>query len=106
MTLDIDTVIPLGLIMNELVSNSLKHAFENVEDALLEIELWEDDSHLFLMVKDNGVGIQKSENGQELNTFGQKLIKALAEKLEAEIVTKNKSGTEIVIKVKDYKKVA
>ncbi|MBK7428434.1 MAG: tetratricopeptide repeat protein [Saprospiraceae bacterium] len=106
MTLDIDTVIPLGLIMNELVSNSLKHAFENVEDALLEIELWEDDSHLFLMVKDNGVGIHKSENGQELNTFGQKLIKALAEKLEAEIVTKNKGGTEIVIKVKDYKKVA
>lgn len=106
LTLDIDTVIPLGLITNELVSNSLKHAFENVNEALLQVILWEEDDYLMLRVRDNGVGIDFQNAEKSAGSFGQKLIKSLSEKLEAEVSTVISNGTEITLKVKDYKKVA
>lgn len=106
LTLDIDTVIPLGLIANELVSNALKHAFENVSDATLLVQLWEEDNCLYFRVKDNGVGFKASNDKIIPSGFGKKLIHALAEKLEAEVESQTHNGTEIVLKIKDYKKVA
>lgn len=106
LTLDIDTVIPLGLIANELVSNALKHAFKNVSDAKLLVQLWEEDNCLYFKVKDNGVGIKSADDETAHSGFGKKLIHALAEKLEAEVASQSLNGTEIVLKIKDYKKVA
>ncbi len=60
LTLDIDTVIPLGLIANELVSNALKHAFDNVENGVLTVKLSEKDGHLLFNVKDNGNGYDEN----------------------------------------------
>lgn len=106
LTLDIDTVIPLGLIANELVSNALKHAFNEVSDAKLVVHLWEEDHCLYFKVKDNGVGLNSAGEKTNQSGFGQKLIQALAEKLEAEVTSQSLNGTEIVLKIKDYKKVA
>jgi two-component sensor histidine kinase len=72
LTLDIDTVIPLGLIANELVSNALKHAFENVENGILVVKLLEKDGHLIFNVKDNGNGYDENLVAEGKKSFGQK----------------------------------
>ena len=105
LTLDIDTVIPLGLIANELVSNALKHAFDNTENALLIVRLWEKDGHLIFKVKDNGVGYNRDAVSEGKKSFGQKLIKSLSDKLEADVSVTTESGTEVTLSIKDYKKV-
>ncbi len=105
LTLDIDTVIPLGLIANELVSNALKHAFEKVENGVLTVKLWEKDGHLLFNVKDNGNGYDKNLVAEGKKSFGQKLIKSLSDKLEADIQVTTTSGTNVTLSIKDYKKV-
>lgn len=102
--LDIDTVIPLGLIANELVSNALKHAFENVENALLQVKLWENDGNLYFNVRDNGKGYDTVHISEHKRSFGQRLIRSLSDKLEAEIEIISDKGTDVLLKIKDYKK--
>lgn len=106
MTLDVDTVIPLGLIANELVTNALKHAFAETENAELEVNLWESNKTLFFKVKDNGMGYEPSSSISDTPGFGKKLIQVLSTKLQAEVEYVKNSGTEVILKVMDYKKVA
>lgn len=54
--LDVDTVIPIGLILNELLSNSLKYAFTNKEAGIILVKLKQLNGSLLLEVKDNGAG--------------------------------------------------
>ena len=105
LTLDIDTVIPLGLIANELISNALKHAFENVKNGLLMVKLWEKDGQLIFNVKDNGNGYDEILIAKDKKSFGQKLIKSLSDKLEADVQVTTTTGTDVTLSIKDYKKV-
>lgn len=85
------TLIPVGLLVNELVSNSLKHAFDGTTDARIQIEIQkEEENYLRLTYFDNGVWKQQSGN----STFGLVLIDTLIEQLEGtkEIRT-GKNGT-------------
>ncbi len=103
LVLDVDTVIPLGLITNELISNALKHAFVNQEKGEVKIELFEDNNQLILSVSDNGVGKSVSqEQIKKQSSFGQMLIQSLSAKLEAEIIESNAQGTEIKIVISNY----
>ncbi|MEQ6165686.1 histidine kinase dimerization/phosphoacceptor domain -containing protein [Ekhidna sp. MALMAid0563] len=76
---DIDIAIPIGIILNELVTNSIKYAFQSNPDPTLEIKLNAVDDELVLDVIDNGEGIKSSSNGQG---FGNTIIKALLENHE------------------------
>ena len=105
LTLDIDTVIPLGLIANELISNSLKHAFENIENGVLTVKLMEKDEHLIFNVKDNGTGYDENLVAEGKKSFGQKLIKSLSDKLEADVQVTTTTGTDVTLSIKEYKKV-
>ena len=100
--LDIDTMIPLGLVINELVSNSLKHAFENTENGKIKVTLKEKDGILNLEVSDNGKGITSLDD-LEGNSFGYELIKAFSNKLKAEIIINNDHGFAINLLIKNYK---
>ncbi len=70
------------------------------------MELWEEDKSLFFKVKDNGVGLSKSVESNKKGGFGQKLINSLAAKLEAEIQLVRDNGTEVVLRINEYQKVA
>ena len=105
LTLDIDTVIPLGLIANELVSNALKHAFENVKNGVLRVKLSEKDGQLIFNVKDNGNGYDENLVAEGKKSFGQKLIKSLSDKLEADVQVTTTTGTDVTLSIKEYKKV-
>jgi len=99
--LDVDTAVPLGLIVNELVSNSLKHAFPNNEPGKLQLELEDQENQLRLSVRDSGKGYSPDENTK--SSFGMMLINSLAEKLEASVEVVSSEGTSFSLFIKNYK---
>ncbi len=83
LVLDIETITPLGLILNELITNVLKHAFNPVsEKSEMQIQFKKSGETLQLQVEDNGVGMPSEI---EETSFGIQLIKALAKKLKAKV---------------------
>jgi len=101
--LDVDTMIPLGLIINELVSNSLKHAFTDKKSGLIKISLEEVNNSLLLSVSDNGKGIDVDKMFNS-KTFGNRLLKAFGQKLKADLSVQSNDGTRVSLAIKKYKK--
>ncbi len=90
---DVDTAIPLGLIINELVTNSYKYAFARRESGILQISLEENISKkIVLEVKDNGEGFPPGFDSNNGKSFGMKLLQSLAAKLEAAYQFSNDNG--------------
>jgi len=100
--LDIDSVVPIGLITNELITNSLKHAFDDQEFGLLKVMLYEQDEKLHLEVSDNGKGMSTDFFESKSTSFGHKLIKAFATKLKAELKVISEGGTTVKLIISDY----
>ncbi|WP_194974177.1 tetratricopeptide repeat-containing sensor histidine kinase [Aquiflexum lacus] len=98
--LDVDTLVPLGLIINELITNSLKYAFPDGREGFLEITLKENQKKLILKITDDGVGFDPSIVRE--NSFGQNLVKSLINQLDGELTHKNDNGTSIKMTFKDY----
>lgn len=101
----IDSAIPCGLIINELVTNSLKYAFPDGRKGEINICLGVEGEHEFeLKISDNGVGIPESIDFEKTDTLGLHLVKILAEnQLHGEITEDRKNGTEFKIKFKGAK---
>lgn len=100
LTLDVDTVIPLGLIINELVSNSLKYAFPSGEGKI-QVTLKEQTDGLLLSVADNGVGMTNPDISQH-SSYGYELIQALVDKLEGSLEIDGQQGTQVTIVFREY----
>jgi two-component system, sensor histidine kinase PdtaS len=99
--LDVDTAIPVGLILNELITNALKYAFPDGREGVLFIGLKENNGVLELLVKDNGDGVL--EDIPKSSSFGMKLLNAFKQKLEAEYTIQNNNGLEVIYSIKKYK---
>jgi two-component sensor histidine kinase len=97
--LNLDTAIPCGLIINELVSNALKHAFPDKNSGLISILFKVDkEQHYTLIVRDNGIGLPSCFNINSLNTLGLQLVDILTNQLEGTLELDRRSGTEFCIK--------
>lgn len=101
--LDIDTVIPIGLMLNELISNSLKYAFGNSTGGLIEVTLKKYNDVLFLQVKDNGKGFPDSTDTAWSASFGMRMIRIFAQKLKADLEIYNDQGACVTMRIKKYK---
>ena len=99
--LDIDTVIPIGLITNELISNSLKYAFnETVINPTITVSLTQDLENIYLNISDNGIGMEEEVAGNgNYNSFGQRMVHAFVQKLEAAIDFNLTQGTHVEISI-------
>jgi len=97
---DINTAIPLGLIINELVSNSLKHAFPHGRTGQITIIILDDPKELILTYQDNGIGFSKGFDWQTAESLGFKLIRVLVDQLDGTIERESCEGTRFIIKVK------
>ena len=100
--LDIETITPIGLILNELLTNVLKHAFNEITSrSNVKITFMKNENTLVLKVADNGIGIQGNTNK---DSFGLKLIETLAKKLKGELVIQNNSpsGTEAILTMRRF----
>ncbi len=100
MHLDVDTAIPLGLIVNELVTNSLKYAFPNERAGTVEIALWKDGAgKLCLKVADDGAGKNAVLDAKNSTAFGTQLVQMLSKKLKGQLeVTAGEQGYATVIR--------
>ena len=83
-SLDLEQAIPLVLIINELVTNSLKYAFEGKSEGLISLRLKENGEKYHLRIKDNGVGLDSTENNKS-GSIGIELIKVFTEQLEGTV---------------------
>ncbi len=92
--LDVDTAISCGLIVTELVTNSLKYAFGEAREGSIYIEFSNDNaSTLTLIVRDNGIGFPKEIDFQNNDSLGLKLVIALAKQLSGTVELDGSSGT-------------
>lgn len=98
----IETAIPCGLIINELISNTLKHAFPQGEGEI-QVELYEkDEGNYSLRVKDNGEAFPEGFKIGTTDTLGMKLISSLVSQLDGEIIF-NKDDKEFLIDFQELK---
>jgi two-component sensor histidine kinase len=101
-TLDVDVAIPVGLILNELIINSLKHATSNTNKLVLIIVITEKETEgLTIYLSDNGKG--KIADIETSNSFGLKIIRALVRQLNGELEIKEEGGIHYSIALKNYK---
>ena len=120
---DMDTAIPLGIIVNELVSNSLKYAFiwrdkgekriklsrgGNTGEYMDSIEERKNEGRksttFTLSISDNGVGIPEDLEIEDIDSLGLQLVTTLVEQLDGELELKRNNGTEFVIRFKPTEK--
>ncbi|MBI5858796.1 MAG: hypothetical protein HZB42_14285 [Sphingobacteriales bacterium] len=100
-----DTAIPLGMILNELISNSLKYAFRGKDKGDIWVTMKRSNSELLLQVKDNGVGLPDDFNMQSSVSFGYEIINAFAQKLKARINIESNNGTDVQLIISKFKTV-
>lgn len=105
-SLGINFAIPCGLIINELVTNSLKHAFPDGRSGEIKVGLHLNDKNMVeLIVSDDGIGIPANLNLDDMPTLGLRLVKILAEnQLHGELEIIRNKGTEFHIRFKGDQK--
>jgi len=97
--LDINRAIPVGLIVNELITNAMKHAFPDGRAGEILIRLLRSgEDHFELTVKDDGIGLPESVRRDGGNTFGLEIVRELAHQIDGSQEIRNDGGTEVVIR--------
>lgn len=98
--LNIDTAIPCGLIINELVTNSIKHAFPGGAYGEITIQMEQDLDEYHLKVSDNGIGLSPELNINNSPTLGILLVNSLVGQLEGNLEVNREQGTTFLITFK------
>ncbi len=95
--LDIERSVPLGLIINELVTNAVKHAFPDDKTGKIKLFLSKEDKKGVLSICDNGQGIPENVNLDKPKSLGLELVRILTRQLDGELKFHRKSGTKVTI---------
>lgn len=101
LNLNIETGIPCGIIINELVTNSLKHAFPSKRKGLITIELYPEKEDYVLIIRDNGIGFPEDIYFRNTKTLGMRLVINLVNQINGKIYMDQNSGTEFKIIFKE-----
>lgn len=102
---NIDTAIPLSLIINEIITNCYKHAFENKTEGSISISIKKQNDGCYkLIIEDNGNGLPENFNSFENSkSFGFDLIHGLCQQIDGELIITNNHGTKITMQFKEQK---
>ncbi len=100
--LNVDMAIPIGLIVNELLTNSLKYAFPERREGKIKISLKKQEGILHLEVSDDGIGKPVHLEGKGTG-FGTRLVELLTKQLDGKMVLKTDSGTTVSIQFQLHK---
>ena len=101
-SLDVDTAVPIGLILNELITNALKYAWPDGRTGTLTVSLKEQDGRLVLRVADDGVGMPAAEAPAKGSGFGLNMVRTFSGKLKAEWEVEGPPGTQVVLQIGKY----
>ena len=97
--LNINTAIPCGLIICELVSNALKYAFPTSREGTIDIAFYSDsDKNFTLIIRDDGIGFNQNIDFNSVKSLGLKLVSLLANQLEATLEFNSSAGTKVCLK--------
>jgi PAS domain S-box-containing protein len=95
--LNMDSSIPMGLILNELITNSVKYAFANLKEGYIHIKLYKDKQDTILKYSDNGVGLPEGFDVNTPDTLGFKIVSALVVQLKGTMSYESKNGLAFTI---------
>lgn len=95
-TLDIDRAIALGILANEIITNSLKHAFTDRDEGEINITSRIEDNLLILNIRDNGRGMPNIDL-ESTESLGLQIINSISKQLEGNITAINDSGTKFTV---------
>jgi two-component sensor histidine kinase len=98
--MDINIAIPIGLLMNELISNALIHAFPDGRGGAISISGGFKDDLVTLVVRDNGIGIPKELDWKSTTSLGMQLVTSLVDQVDGTITLSRENGTMFTITVK------
>jgi two-component sensor histidine kinase len=98
--LNLDTSIHCGLIINEIISNSLKYAFPNNRDGIIFVTLKVDKQKVLIQAGDNGIGISSEIDLKQSKTLGLQLVETLVEQINGTIILERNNGTRFNIEFK------
>lgn len=98
---DVETAIPLGLIVNEVLSNSFKHAFSDEPKPHITLKLQRENDNLLLTIKDNGKGLTETPSS---NSFGMELVQSLTKQLKGSFTTDHSAGTAYSFILREHKR--
>ena len=101
LVLNMDTAVPCGLIINELVTNSIKHAFTKLNSGKISVKFHSDNGCFTLIVKDNGVGFPPELDIKNPQKLGLQLVTSLTDQLEGKIDYNGSDGSEFKIRFKE-----
>jgi PAS domain S-box-containing protein len=98
--LSIPRAIPFGLIVNEIMSNCYKHAFNKNESGIISISLYKENDTTILRIKDSGKGMDTSVDFKSFKSLGMKLITSLSSQLKAEVSFLSVKGLTVTLTFK------
>jgi len=96
--LDVSQAIPIGIILNETVTNALKYAFPDNQNGKINIRVKKVDTFVEVIISDNGVGLPRNFSLSNVNTLGINLLKGLTPQLGGTFNIKNNNGLTIFLK--------
>jgi two-component sensor histidine kinase/streptogramin lyase len=95
---DVDTAVPLGLIVNEMATNAFKYAFEKEEKGSISIFLTQNNGEYIMNIKDDGKGIPNEIDIRKTKSLGLRLVRMLSQQLEGDFEFKSDNGTSFELK--------
>ena len=102
--LNLETATPCGLIANELVSNTLKHAFPDGRTGTVSVECYQTgDREIHLFIKDNGIGFPQNLDFRKTNSMGFQVVCTLTDQLEGSIELSRQIGTAFHLKLNELR---
>ncbi len=93
----IDTAIPLGIIVNELVHNAFKYAFKGKKAGVLAITIYKESEKIAILIEDDGIGISKEDANKKSSSYGLKLVALLVRQVNGKMIVSQNNGTSIKI---------
>ena len=99
--LNLDSSIPCGLIINEIISNSLKYAFPDNRDGIIFVTLKVENNNVRIEAGDNGVGIPQHIDIKYTETLGLQLVDTLVEQINGTLILERNRGTKFIIEFKN-----
>ncbi len=91
-------IFPIGVIINELITNAMKHSFINRDAGLININLSNNNNQVSLVIQDNGNGLPDGFNINESKGFGLMLVKMMNKQINGSYVIENNNGTRFILK--------
>ncbi len=99
----LDQAIPCGLLVNEIITNALKYAWDNEKDRVISIKLSQKKAQVVLEISDNGKGLPRPFREMNSDTLGLQLIITLAEQLDGDLSVDIRKGTKYLLKFDNIK---